>query len=109
MKANDKHVTVVVEDTESKKIVATATVFGERKILRNGGLACHVEDVVVDKDIRAVGLGKSIILALRDIAEAMGAYKMLLDCKPENASFYEKVGFARKEIQMALYLSLIHI
>jgi glucosamine-phosphate N-acetyltransferase len=36
------------------QIVGTGTLFVERKLLHNGGLAGHIEDVVVDSTIRGI-------------------------------------------------------
>lgn len=30
-------------------------------------------------------------------------WQVILDCSEENVAFYEKQGFTRKEVQMALY------
>ena len=32
------------------------------------------------------------------------AWQVILDCSDENAAFYAKCGFVRKEVQMARYL-----
>jgi len=47
----------VVEETEAKKIVATATLLLEKKFIRGCGLAGHIEDVVVDESVRGKKLG----------------------------------------------------
>lgn len=47
----------VVEETNEKKIVATATLLLERKFIRGCGVAGHVEDVVVDESVRGQKLG----------------------------------------------------
>ena len=41
--------------------------------------------------------------ALTKAAEVCGCYKVILDCSEENAGFYERCGYSRKEIQMAKY------
>lgn len=45
----------------------------------------------------------SIIEQLKIIAQAKKCYKVILDCNEANQGFYEKLGFKRKEIQMAVY------
>lgn len=47
----------VVEETNEKKIIATATLLLERKFIRGCGVAGHVEDVVVDESVRGQKLG----------------------------------------------------
>ena len=53
---NSYHI-FVVEETENKKIVATATLLLEKKFIRGCGLAGHIEDVVVDETVRGQKLG----------------------------------------------------
>ncbi|XP_073158912.1 glucosamine 6-phosphate N-acetyltransferase [Henckelia pumila] len=102
-KYGDEHFICVIEDYSSGKIVATGSVFIEKKFIRNCGKVGHIEDVVVDSVVRGKQLGKRIIDFLSDHARAMGCYKVILDCSVENIPFYEKCGFKKKEIQMVKY------
>lgn len=99
----DDHVICVIEDEESGRIVGTGSVFIEKKFLRNCGKVGHIEDVVVDKEVRGKQLGKRVIEFLIEHAKSVGCYKVILDCNDENILFYEKCGFAKKEVQMAKY------
>ncbi|XP_041028773.1 glucosamine 6-phosphate N-acetyltransferase-like [Juglans microcarpa x Juglans regia] len=99
----DDHVICVVEDESSGKIIATGSVFIEKKFLRNCGKVGHIEDVVVDSNARGMQLGKKVIGFLADHACSIGCYKVILDCSLENRAFYEKCGFKQKEIQMVKY------
>ncbi|PNX66540.1 glucosamine 6-phosphate N-acetyltransferase [Trifolium pratense] len=99
----DDHVICVIEDEISGKIIATGSVFIEKKFLRNCGKVGHIEDVVVDSSARGKQLGKKVINFLTDHARSVGCYKVILDCSVENRAFYEKCGFKPKEIQMAMY------
>ncbi|KAF5190938.1 Glucosamine 6-phosphate n-acetyltransferase [Thalictrum thalictroides] len=101
----EDHVICVIEDNVSKKIVATGSVFLEKKFLRNCGKVGHIEDVVVDSCARGMKLGQKVIEFLTNHAKAMGCYKVILDCSVENKGFYEKCGFKQKEIQMAMYFN----
>ncbi|XP_059306050.1 glucosamine 6-phosphate N-acetyltransferase [Lycium ferocissimum] len=102
-KYGDDHRICVIEDVRSGKIVATGSVFIEKKFVRNCGKAGHIEDVVVDSSARGMQLGKRIVEYLADHACSMGCYKVILDCTEENRPFYEKCGFKKKEIQMVKY------
>ncbi|KAI3471936.1 hypothetical protein Pfo_028624 [Paulownia fortunei] len=93
----------VSKDNNSGKIVATGSVFIEKKFIRNCGKVGHIEDVVVDSSVRGKHLGKKIIGFLSDHARAMGCYKVILDCSVENRPFYERCGFKQKEVQMVKY------
>ncbi|TKY61985.1 Glucosamine 6-phosphate N-acetyltransferase [Spatholobus suberectus] len=99
----DDHVIGVIEDEASGKIIATGSVFIEKKFLRNCGKVGHIEDVVVDSSTRGKHLGKRIINFLTEHARSMGCYKVILDCSVENKAFYEKCGFQDKSVQMAMY------
>uniref|UniRef100_A0A5B6ZBI2 Glucosamine 6-phosphate N-acetyltransferase n=1 Tax=Davidia involucrata TaxID=16924 RepID=A0A5B6ZBI2_DAVIN len=99
----DDHLICVIEDDGSGKIVATGSVFIEKKFIRNCGKVGHIEDVVVDSCVRGMQLGKKIIGFLTDHARSMGCYKVILDCSVENTTFYEKCGFKQKEVQMVKY------
>ncbi|KAK4749925.1 hypothetical protein SAY87_027374 [Trapa incisa] len=99
----DDHVICVIEDGNSGKIVATGSVFIEKKFLRNCGKVGHIEDVVVDRDARGLQLGRKVVAFLTEHARSMGCYKVILDCSTENMAFYEKCGFKQKEVQMVQY------
>ncbi|WOG98313.1 hypothetical protein DCAR_0417654 [Daucus carota subsp. sativus] len=99
----DNHVICVIEDGCSQKIIATGSVFIERKFIRNCSKVGHIEDVVVDSNARGMQLGKKIVEYLTDHARAVGCYKVILDCSAKNKAFYEKCGFEQKELQMAKY------
>jgi glucosamine-phosphate N-acetyltransferase len=99
----DDHHIAVVEDAKSGCIIATGSVFIEKKFLRGCGSVAHIEDVVVDKTTRGARLGQHIINYLVEHAKAAGCYKVILDCTPELRVFYEKCGFVEKNVQMALY------
>ncbi|KAF4362004.1 hypothetical protein G4B88_007160 [Cannabis sativa] len=96
----DDHVIAVIEDEQSGMIVATGSVFIEKKFIRNCGKVAHIEDVVVDANTRGKQLGKKIVGFLTDHACSTGCYKVILDCNVDNKTFYEKCGFKQKEVQM---------
>jgi glucosamine-phosphate N-acetyltransferase len=95
----------VFEDTQSNKIVASASIFLEQKIIHNGGIVAHLEDVVVDETYRGKQLGKKLIGNIVEKARESGAYKIIADCKPELLSFYSKNGFEKKGEQIAIYFN----
>ncbi|KAK6942590.1 GNAT domain [Dillenia turbinata] len=101
--SGDDHVICVIEDGQSGKIIATGSVFVEKKFLRNCGKVGHIEDVVIDSNARGMQLGKKIVGFLTDHAHSRGCYKVILDCSVENRPFYEKCGFKQKEVQMVKY------
>ena len=74
-------------------IVGCATLIIENKIIHNGSKVGHIEDVVVDINHRNLGIGKLLIDHCVSVAKNVGCYKVILDCDPENALFYERCGF----------------
>jgi glucosamine-phosphate N-acetyltransferase len=91
----------VIEDDGA--VVASGTLVLERKFTRSCGTCGHIEDVVVDANVRGKDLGRVLIEGLTLAAERANCYKAILDCSEANAGFYEKCGYARKELQMARY------
>ena len=85
------------------KILGTISIVFDYKVIHNGGVVCRIEDFVVDKEERNQGIGTKLILQAKKMAIEKGAYKIILDCKPELEEFYMKHGFNYKNIQMGLY------
>ncbi|KAI9297045.1 glucosamine 6-phosphate N-acetyltransferase [Neoconidiobolus thromboides FSU 785] len=94
---------LVIEDTEQKKIVAAGTLLTECKFIRSCGLAGHIEDIVVHDSQRGKKLGLRVIDALKYIGVKVGCYKIILNCSESNVPFYEKCGFKVKDFQMTIY------
>lgn len=80
----ETYYTLVFEHVPTGKIIATATLFVERKFLRNAGKVGHIEDVAVDVSRRGKNLGKRVIVSLTEISERVGCYKTILDCNEDN-------------------------
>ena len=95
----------VFEDTAANKIVASASILLEQKIIHGGGIVAHLEDVVVDEAYRGNQLGHKLIANVVEIAKNSGAYKIIADCKTELLSFYSKNGFEKRGEQIAIYFS----
>lgn len=94
---------VVAIDDVSGKVIGTSSLILERKLLRGGALCAHIEDVVVCSSARGRGVGKRLVKHLVEVARERHSYKVILDCSQDNVPFYERCGFAKKELQMALY------
>ena len=99
---NEDHQTFVYED--DGKIIGTATVLIENKLLHYGSKVGHIEDVVVDKNIRKSGIGKALIKECMELCRYRMCYKAILDCSKENIPFYECCGFTFSENCMRINL-----
>lgn len=103
LKSNQVYFPIVIISKADDQVVATGTVFMEKKFLRGLSTVGHIEDIVVDKNQQGKKLGLRIIHALTGISEGLGAYKTILNCSDHNIPFYEKCGFSKKENEMARY------
>ena len=99
---NINHQIYVIEI--DKKVVASGTIFIENKIIHGLKNVGHIEDVVVDKNVRGQGLGKKILNYLTNLAKCLNCYKVILNCNESNIEFYENCGYKKKEFQMVQYL-----
>lgn len=70
--------TIVIIDSTNQRIVATGTVFAERKFIRGLGVAGHIEDIAVSKTVQGKGFGKILIQMLTKLSENIGCYKVRL-------------------------------
>lgn len=94
---------VFIEINEKTEILGVITALYEQKMIHNGGIVCHIEDLVVRKEERNKGIGKSLIEHVITDAENKGCYKVILDCTIDMKSFYEKCNFEQKNVQMSYY------
>lgn len=98
--------TIVEPATDA--LLAIGSVFLEHKFIRNLGICGHIEDIAVDAKAQGKGLGKRLILALTQLSEALGSYKVILDCSEENQGMCVHVAIrphsdANKSPSLALH------
>ena len=98
---NVTHKIIVFE--KDNTILATGTLIIENKIIHGISKVGHIEDIVVDKSLRGLGVGKNMISYLSELAELENCYKIILNCKESNIGFYKKCGFEKKEVEMVKY------
>ncbi len=87
------------------KIIGTATLLIQRKMIRDFSNAGFIEDVIVHRDYRGQKIGTNLVRILIDEAKKANCYKIVLSCKKETTEFYKKMGFEELETTMKLYLS----
>ena len=88
---------IIVCQDEDDTLIACGTILIENKFIHNCGKIGHIEDIVVKKDKRKMGLGKIMINKLVKIGEDNGCYKVILNCSDKNSGFYERCGFYKSE------------
>jgi len=85
------------------KIVAYGSLVVENKI--RGEVAGHIEDIVVDTQVRGKMIGVLLIKELVEVAGKRGCYRITLFCKEELVNFYSRNGFKVNNVVMKKYLS----
>ena len=94
---------LVLEDKNTEKVIASASLLIEYKFTNQCGSHGHIEDVVVNNNYRGLGLGKLLIDELVKISKNVQNHRIILDCQPHNVKFYEKCGFHVRGVEMAIY------
>ena len=89
-------------DDSTKNIIGTGTLLFEQKFINNGGIVAHIEDVIISKEEKGKGYGTYLLEHLINKSREKKCYKIILNCLPELAKFYEKIGFSQKNFQMEL-------
>ena len=85
------------------RIVAYGSVVIENKI--RGEAAGHIEDIVVDTEVRGKMVGVSLIKELIEISRRKGCYRITLFCDKKLINFYSRNGFKVDNVIMKKYLS----
>ena len=86
----------------NNKIVAYGSLVVENKI--RGEVAGHIEDIVVDSNVRGKMIGVALIKELIKIGEIKGCYRITLFCKETLVKFYSRNGFEVNNVVMKKYL-----
>ena len=84
------------------KVVAYSSVVVENKV--RGEVAGHIEDIVVDTEVRGKMIGVSLIKELVKVAKNKGCYRITLFCKESLINFYSRNGFEVNNVVMKKYL-----
>lgn len=104
---------IYLNDTPTHKIwlisgngehIGMITTILEPKIIHHFGYVLHIEDFVIREKFRGQGIGKYVLSKIKDYAQSVHAYKIILNCSRENIGFYEKSGFSQKNVEMSMYL-----
>ena len=86
----------------NNRIVAYGSVVIENKI--RGEVAGHIEDIVVDSEVRGKMVGVSLIKELIEISRKKGCYRITLFCNKKLINFYSRNGFKVNNVIMKKYL-----
>ena len=84
------------------RVVAYGSIVIENKI--RGDIAGHIEDIVVDDNMRGKMVGVKLINKLIKIGSEKGCYRITLFCEEKLIKFYERTGFKVNNIMMKKFL-----
>ena len=84
------------------KIIAYGSIIIENKI--RGEVAGHIEDIVVDTEVRGKMIGVKLINELIEIGKKNNCYRITLFCKENLINFYSRSGFKANSVSMKRYL-----
>ena len=100
-KKNINHKIYIIEDKDV--IVGCGTILIEPKLIHSMKNVGHIEDIVIDTEMRGKGYGSKLIHFLINIAEKNNCYKVILDCYEKNTKFYKNCTFKKTGVCMGIY------
>jgi glucosamine-phosphate N-acetyltransferase len=92
---------------ENKTLIATGTIFYEKKLIFNTCIYAHIEDVCVKQTERGKGYGKRLVRHLLEETKRNGCHKVTLDCSDENVGFYIACGLTKRGNQMCVIIQYL--
>lgn len=94
---------VVAVAVSGGRVVGTASLLVERKLIHDGGLAGHIEDVAVSTRLQGSRIGTALVEYLLDASKERGCYRTTLDCQEELIGFYTRLGLEPGGVSMRMY------
>ena len=91
----------ILREKNSIQLLGSGTIIIEPKIIHGGKCVGHIEDVIVHPNFRNQGIAQTILDKLVDYSKK-DCYKVILSCNSNMEQFYNRAGFEKKCIQMAL-------
>lgn len=99
----NNHDILLLFDEKTSNIIGTITVILERKLIKNGKIVCHIEDLIISTLYKNKGYGTKILDIIKVVAREKNCYKIVLNCSDNLKKFYEKNSFENKNIEMSIY------
>jgi glucosamine-phosphate N-acetyltransferase len=95
----------VICDEDKNELIASGTLYIEPKFIHNCSKVGHIEDIVVGDKYRGKNYGWLLVNQLVHIARVEKCYKIVLACKDNLVSFYEKINFKKENNELVLRLT----
>lgn len=74
---------LAIVDKKTDQMVAHGAAVVEKKYIHGGASAAHIEDIVVSPTCQGGGVGKKLVIGLRDLSAARGCYRVELHCSAD--------------------------
>jgi len=97
---NENHHILVID--YENKIIGSGTLLIEEKMTYGGCKMGHVENILIDENMRKKNLGTLLMNELIKIANQQKCYRVDLVCENSLINFYSNVGFYNKLTCMTL-------
>ncbi len=91
---NDNNYILIIAKYKNN-IVGTGMLLVQLNLSHSGRPYGHIENIVVEKNMRGLGIGKNLIKYLVSQSIKIGCYKVILNCVEKNHKFYKKLGFKK--------------
>ncbi len=69
-------------------------IIGMGRVISDGASDGYIQDVIVSKQFRGKGIGKQLVVNLRDYCLNKGITWIALIAEPETSEFYSRLGFS---------------
>jgi len=99
---NKNHHIVVIE--YESKIIGSGTLLIEHKMTYGGCKMGHIENILVNENMRGKKIGSMIINFLTTIAKENNCYRIDLTCTPELKHFYFSNGYTHESTSMTMLI-----
>ena len=85
-------------------IIGSGTLLIENKMTYGGCKMGHIENVLVDENMRGKSFGSMIVNYLTNIAKQHKCYRIDLSCKSHLKKFYIKNGYTNESTSMTMLI-----
>ena len=106
-KKRDTITLVAVDENNGGRIVGTASMVTEQKLIRNCAIKGHLEDVIVLPEYHGMEIGRTLVSRITGMARDRNFYKVSLQCTEERKRFYGRCGYGgngdKSNVAMSVY------